>query len=54
MIDEVKEEAKEAMEEERVKEEDAKFEVKEKNGFVEEVRLGDETLFSLPPEMQEQ
>ena len=42
------------MEEEQVKREDIKIEVKQKDGFVEEVRLGDDTLFSLPPEMQEQ
>lgn len=42
------------MEEEQVKGEDIKIEVKQKDGFVEEVRLGDDTLFSLPPEMQEQ
>ena len=56
METEVKEEAKESMEEERekMKEEEVKLEDKEKNGFVEEVRLGEETLFSLPPEMQEQ
>lgn len=42
-----------AMEEEKVKEEDVKIEVKEgANGYVEEVKLGNETLFSLPPEMQ--
>lgn len=42
------------MEEEQVKGEDIKIEVKQKDGFVEEVRLGDDTLFSLLPEMQEQ
>lgn len=34
------------------KEEDIKLEIKEQNGYVAEVRIGDETLFSLPPEMQ--
>jgi len=27
-------------------------EEKRQDGFVEEVRIGDETLFTLPPEMQ--
>jgi len=36
-----------------VKEEEPKMLIKEgQNGYVAEVRIGDETLFSLPPEMQ--
>ena len=40
---------------EKMKEENVKVEIKEgENGYVEEVRIGQETLFSLPPEMQEE